>query len=369
MKPLILLIFLFYFVLPAEERKKWEFETSSGKFLEVDMSTQYDISVTGWDKNTILVEADIEEGDEDEESIHFRHSNGNLKISSGFVDHGGSELNIRVPVKFDLDLATMGGDIRIENIEGAIEGKTMGGDLEFFDLNGSIEFTTMGGDIDVHNSIISGELKTMGGDLDFDGVYGTLKGSTMGGDVTSRSTKKDIPEKKAGELQLSTMGGDIMVDSAPLGVSVNTMGGDIDIRQAGKFVKSTTMGGDVMINAVDGSIKASTMGGEVNATMVGDPGKGERDVNLSSMGGDIYLTVPAGLSIEFDIILTYTKHGDREYSIKSDFPIKIEESDSWDYSQGSPKKYIFGTGQVAGGKNRIKIETINGDIVIKKGSN
>ena len=215
MKTLLILILLFYSVLTAGEKKKWEFETSSGKSLEVDMSTQYDISVTGWKENKILVETDIEDGDEKEESLHFRQFNGNLKISSGFIDKGGSELTIRVPYKFDLDLATMGGDIRIETIEGEISGKTMGGDLEFFELNGSIEFTTMGGDIDVHNSNISGELKTMGGELDFDNVNGALKASTMGGDVTSRSSKKDMAKDNAGELQLSTMGGDIIIDSAP----------------------------------------------------------------------------------------------------------------------------------------------------------
>jgi DUF4097 and DUF4098 domain-containing protein YvlB len=369
MKKIVISAILLLVSLSAQERSKWEFKSAPGKSLEVDMTTQYDITVTGWDKDLILVESDIEKGDDEEESLNFHHTNGNLKINSGFMDHGGSELNIRVPKTFDLDLATMGGDIRIENIEGEIVGKTMGGDLEFFDLKGSLEFTTMGGDVEVYNALISGELKTMGGDLDFENVAGTLKASTMGGDVSFRSSKKDMPKKDAGELQLSTMGGDIRVDSAPMGVSVNTMGGDIIIRSAGKYVKANTMGGDIDINEIDGSIKATTMGGEVNAQMVGDPDKGDRDVKLSSMGGSIRLTVPAGLSMDFDIKLTYTKQGKKQYTIQSDFPITLKESESWDYSQGSPKKYIFGSGQVAGGKNKIKIETINGDIVIKKGSN
>jgi DUF4097 and DUF4098 domain-containing protein YvlB len=368
MRKLLLYASLVCVFLSAEDRSKWEFKSSSGKSLEVDMSTQYDITVTGWDKDMIVVEADIETQDEEEESIHFNHSNGNLKISSGFMDNGGSELHIRVPKIFDLDLETMGGDVRIENIEGTIEGKTMGGDLEFFSLKGTIEFLTMGGDVEVHQSLISGVLKTMGGDLEFDDVSGTLKGETMGGDVSFLGSKKDASGKNAGELNLSTMGGDIDVSSAPFGVSVNTMGGDIDIKSAGKFVKATTMGGDVNIDAIDGAIKASTMGGDVIARMIGNPDKGDRDVKLSSMGGEIHLTVPAGLSMDFDIKLTYTKHGNQQYSIKSDFPITLKESDSWDYSQGSPKKYIYGSGQVGSGKNKIKIETINGNIIINKGS-
>jgi hypothetical protein len=71
--------------------------------------------------------------------------------------------------------------------------------------------------------------------------------------------------------------------------------------------------------------------------------------------------------MEFDIKLTYTKRASRDYKIISDFPIELEESEDWDYSEGSARKYIFGKGQVGGGKNRIRLDTINGNIVIKKG--
>ena len=64
------------------------------------------------------------------------------------------------------------------------------------------------------------------------------------------------------------------------------------------------MGGNIEIDAVDGLVKATTMGGDVNVRMVGDPAKGKRDVEIQSMGGDIMLTVPSALSMDFDITLT-----------------------------------------------------------------
>ena len=85
------------------------------------------------------------------------------------------------------------------------------------------------------------------------------------------------------------------------------------------------------------------------------------------MGGNIELTVPADLSMDFDIILTYTKNSRRSYKIESDFPINIEEQKDWDYSEGTPRKYIYGTGKTGSGKNKVKIETTNGDIRILKG--
>jgi hypothetical protein len=128
------------------------------------------------------------------------------------------------------------------------------------------------------------------------------------------------------------------------------------------------MGGDIDIDEIDGGAEASTMGGDVTVKMIGDPDKGDRDIDLSSMGGDIKLTLPAGLSIDFDITLTYTKRARKDYKIISDFSIELEESEDWDYSAGSARKYIYGTGKISGGKNKIRIDTINGNIVIGKGS-
>jgi len=157
------------------------------------------------------------------------------------------------------------------------------------------------------------------------------------------------------------------VDSAPAGANVSTMGGDIRIRSAAVAVKAKTMGGDINLDAVDGGVRASTMGGDIVVKMIGDPTRGNRDVDLSSMGGDIELTVPANLSMDFDIKLTYTKNSSRSYKIDSEFPIKTEQSNDWDYSEGTPRKYIFGTGKTGSGKYRIKLETTNGDIRILKG--
>jgi len=109
------------------------------------------------------------------------------------------------------------------------------------------------------------------------------------------------------------------------------------------------------------------MGGDVTAKMVGDPKKGDRGVDLSSMGGDIELTVPDGLSMEFDIDLQYTKGKQGHYKIESAFPVKVEESTEWEGHFGSKHRHICGTGSVGGGEHLIKIRTINGNITIKRG--
>jgi hypothetical protein len=89
-------------------------------------------------------------------------------------------------------------------------------------------------------------------------------------------------------------------------------------------------------------------------------------VKLSSYGGKIILTVPAGLSMDVDIELAYTKDARKKYRIISDFDLELKESDKWDRSSGSPRKYIYGKAKIAGGKHKLKINTINGNIYLKK---
>ncbi len=357
-------------LLMAQNSMERKFDIKPGSDVEIDLHTGGSIHVIGWDKNQVSLVAEADD-DLDDYRIDIKERSSGLSIDvghSGRGRHSGDfEITVRVPGKTNLNLETVGGDIIIENVEGDIEGETMGGEIELAKLNGKIEMTTMGGDIDVRDSNLDGELKTMGGDIIFNNVAGNVRGSSMGGDVKYVGEGKGKSRNRTKEVRISTMGGEIKVDDASAGANVSTMGGDIEIGYAGVFVKAKTMGGDITLKEVDGGFKLSTMGGDVSAKMVGDPNKGDRDIDISSMGGDITVTVPAGLSMNFDLKLTYTKRESDKYKIISDFPVKIEESEDWDYDDGSPRKYIYGTGEVAGGKFKVKIETINGNIVIRKG--
>jgi len=197
-------------------------------------------------------------------------------------------------------------------------------------------------------------------------VTGNVKPSSMGGNVSQKNITRRSGEKSGREVNISTMGGEINVDDAPEGAVLSTMGGPIHVRSAARFVKAKTMGGEVRLDAVDGWIDATTMGGDMEATMTGDPSVGKRSVALSSMSGDVTLRVPAGLSMDITIELSFTKEHEGEYTITSDFPVSQEVSPGWERDNGSPRKIIRGTGTVSGGNNRITLKTINGNVVLKK---
>jgi DUF4097 and DUF4098 domain-containing protein YvlB len=379
------------------------FDLKKGGNLEIDIDLGGDITIEGWDRDEVSVKVTISGRHRDDVELDFDKKKSGLEITAETDRRNNIKANcdmyIKVPAKFDIEFETLGGDVTITGVEGEIAGRTMGGDVDFEDLGGHLAVTTMGGDITVLSCEVDGKVKTMGGDVEIRDVKGDLKGSTMGGDVTyenvthtgrdgeeivissmggdlaldyagksikAKTCGGDIDVARAEKVNVTTMGGDITIEEAPVGAKVKTMGGDIEIGTAGEYVNAETMGGDITVEDIDGWVKAVTMGGDVEVTMTGDPDKGKRDVEIKSMGGDIELTVPKGLSMEFDIEIQWTKNARHKPEIVSDLGIDIEETKEWKKKHGEKRKYIYGTGKTGGGEHRIKIRTVNGNVHINE---
>ena len=354
------------------QRLERTFDVAAGKRLDVHLETGGDLHITTWDRDQVAVVVNRDGPDADRIDVDFDERASGLFIRTEYSsrrrrNRGDVNMEITVPLRFDLNIETTGGDLHIDGVQGDIKGQSMGGDLTLSHLAGTLHMTTMGGDVELTSADVDGEVQTMGGDVLLEDVTGSVKGSTMGGEVTYRNVKTRAGGRPDDEVRISTMGGDINVDEAASGADVHTMGGDIRIRSAGHHVKAKTMGGEIDVDGVDGWIEATTMGGDIDVTMVGNPADGDRHVELTSMGGDVELTVPAGLSMAFDIELVYTRNADDTYRIISDFPMAQERTDRWDYHDGDARKYIYGTGEVAGGRHRIRIKTTNGNITVRRG--
>jgi len=380
-------------VASADDVINREFEISKGGRLVLETEIGGDIYVKGWDENKVMVKGEVIRMDEGDYRIDFDQNSDRLSITvdkkSRWWDRNKGEIDfsIKVPNEFNIGIETAAGPVVIEDIKGDVSGKTNGGSLDFYGIDGNIEFRTMGGSIEAKNingilnlktmggsitvsgSKVDGKVSTMGGSILIEDVDGDLDGSTMGGSVTYRNVTGRSSTSEQDPLEISTMGGSIEVDEAPGGADLETKGGSIEVNRASNFVRAETMGGSITIREIDGWVDASTKGGSVEVQMVGDPDKGRRDVSISSSGGDIELVVPPGLSMDFDIELAFTRDSDRDYDIYSDFDIKKERTDNWERGWGSKRKFIYGTGQYEGGKNKIRIATINGDIYIKEGRN
>jgi DUF4097 and DUF4098 domain-containing protein YvlB len=179
----------------------------------------------------------------------------------------------------------------------------------------------------------------------------------MGGEI-------DVADAPQGAT-LSTMGGDIRLGSVGEFAKVKTMGGNVTIDNAEASVDATTMGGNVNLKSVNGAVKATTMGGDVTARLVGSSDQ-RRDIELSSLGGTITLIVPKDFPMDVRIKLAYTKNANKTFDIIQHAGLSQRESEDWDSSQGTPRKYIYAEGRVGSGLNHVEIKTINGDVILKQ---
>jgi len=362
------------------DEKTYDFDVSAGQTIYFDLESGANISILGWDKSKAKVSY-IQRGKGQSHDIEILQKRGGLKITTDMETLEGRsrhlDFEIRVPRRFNVEFESMGGGLKIVDVEGEFTGSTMGGGLTLHKVKGEVSLSTMGGPIEVFDSDLDGKMSTMGGSVYLKDVVGDLKATSMGGNVRYENVRSRDGELRApgGSMDgidaqtvtITTMGGNIEVDEAPAGAWVSTMGGNVEVDDAAGFVKASTMGGNIDIRVGDGWVNASTMAGDVVVEIEDGLGVGDkRGVNLSSMSGDITLALPAGMPLDLDITIAYTKNSSQDYRIISDFDLDIEESGDWDYSNGSPRKRIRGRGRTGSGKYPVVIETINGNVRIEE---
>jgi len=159
-----------------------------------------------------------------------------------------------------------------------IEVKTSGGDISInSDITGEVDLNTMGGEIVAKNIKGNSKLNTQGGDILLGNIDGNLNVNTMGGDIK-------IGDVKGESTRLNTMGGDIRIGVAKSELKATTFGGNIEINGVGGNADVNTMGGNIQVQNVEGNVKLDTKGGNVRARNV----KGS--VSAVTFAGQIDLT-------------------------------------------------------------------------------
>jgi DUF4097 and DUF4098 domain-containing protein YvlB len=363
-----------------EDARTYEFDVSPGETIRFDLESGGSVSLRGWDKPKVEVSY-IQRGKGNKHDVEILQQRDGLLITSEMTVREGRQrdlqFQIRLPQQFNVRFESMGGNLTIVDLEGDFSGSTMGGGLTLKNVDGTVHLKTMGGHIEVNSAVLDGSISTMGGTVFLKDVIGDLDAGSMGGNVRyenvrGRDGKLRAPGGASGSgiaqetVTISTMGGSIVVDEAPVGALLNTLGGDVVVEQASGFVKAQTNGGNINIQVEDGWVDAKTLAGNIFVEIAEGLGDGEKGVKLSSCCGDVELVVPPNLSMDLDLTIAYTRNSSQDFEIRSDFDVEIERSKHWDYTNGSPRKRIYGTAKVAGGKYPVVIETINGDIVIRK---
>ncbi len=145
----------------------------------------------------------------------------------------------------------------------------------------NITVSTGGGDLRISGNLEGNlDVSTLGGDINFDDILGEATIKSSGGDITGGDV--------AGNSDIRTLGGDIVLGSVRGAVEASTHGGDVRIREVGSTLKAKSFGGDVEVGDIGGEASLNTLGGDVNVGRVS--GKAE----LKTAGGDIELKGATG---------------------------------------------------------------------------
>ncbi|HXI13436.1 MAG TPA: DUF4097 family beta strand repeat-containing protein [Thermoanaerobaculia bacterium] len=249
-----------------------------------------------------------------EAPIEFSQSGNDVRISARRVNESGSFFSfwsnnrmkarfiVSVPSRYNVNLSTSGGDIKVSDING------------------------------------EAELRTSGGDIDLGKISGKIVASTSGGDVTVAGGGR--------EASLRTSGGDIAIDQVGHNLDARTSGGDIRIGAVRGGVVAKTSGGDISIREVLGVVEANSSGGDVSATIGSQPGGPSR---LSTSGGRVVVTLAPAVSVEID---AETSGG----TVNSEIPVTT--------SGKIGKSSLHGT--VNGGGPRLVLRSSGGNIRVRK---
>ena len=261
------------------EIEQRSFEASAGGRFVLDADWGK-VEVETWESDAADVvvertdELDSLEFDEQDGTITVRARKKERGIFGWFRSDNAPLFQITVPRRFDLDLTTAGGKIRVADIDGEVVARTAGGSLEIGEVAGSVHGRTAGGSIRIADAT---------GDVDVGTSGGTIRIGRVGGPVNARTT-----------------------------------GGSIHIADAEGSVSARTTGGSIRLGEVGGTLDAKTTGGSVRATLVRQP---EGDSSLRTTGGSIDLALAEDIKLTVD---ARTTGG----GVSSDLPASAPVSES-----------------------------------------
>lgn len=203
--------------------------------------------------------------------------------------------DVTVPARYNVELKTSGGDVKVGDLHGFVHANTSGGGVRLAHIDGPV---------DAHTS---------GGDVHLDGASGNAKLHTSGGSVVT-----------------GDVGGNLEIRSS---------GGSLEARRVGGTVFARTSGGSITFGDVRGAIDAETSGGSIRASISAQP---HGDSRMSTSGGGITVSLAPNIAVDLD---AHTSGG----GVTSDLPITVighvsEDTLNGKVNGGGPKLVLHSSG-------------------------
>jgi hypothetical protein len=162
--------------------------------LAIDVGTNSAIRITGGETRAVRVHVSEQGAHCADCSIVVIHSGAmvHVRIRRGAATSAPADLQveIEVPVQCAVDLASAGGPVEIEGIDGALSGTMQSGELSLHRISGAVEMQTRRGDVTLRESYVSGTLRTLDGRVLFEDVGGSVVGTSAKGRVILRRVER-----------------------------------------------------------------------------------------------------------------------------------------------------------------------------------
>jgi hypothetical protein len=249
-----------------------------------------------------------------------------------------ADLDISIPRKMELHIASRRGDVSVTARDGEIEINTQHGDVSVEDVTGNVKLNLekssakieqITGDVHIDGRLNEVSVSDIKGGLQLDGEFGeSVKLSRISKSVTFKSSRT--------ELEFSRIDGDLDLDSDDLHADQIT--GPVHLTTRSKQIRLEDVSGDVRVENDNGGV-------DISMRSLGN-------VQIDDRNGDIDLAVPEKAGFHVD---AHTRDGE----IQSDFPeLKIENDDHESKA----------TGTVGNGASHIVIKNEHDGIEIRKAS-
>jgi hypothetical protein len=228
--------------------KTFDVKQDGQLILEADVGS---ININTHNKNTILVNIEINGKNEDKVKVSFNHTVNKVSIDSDFDRSGffggnyGTKViyTLTLPAQFNVDLDTSGGSISIENLTGKVDAHTSGGAISLEKINGIVD------------------IKTSGGSITLNDIIGPIDAHTSGGSI-----KVKLPTNPVTDSNIRTSGGSITAYFAKdiaVDLIAKTSGGrvssefNVDGKQTKQSIKGAINGGgpEMILKTSGGNVR------------------------------------------------------------------------------------------------------------------
>ena len=268
------------------------------------------VAITGWDQDQVKISGEL---DDEAERLIFEKDGDEITIKVVMPrnlrsHHGdGSDLEIRVPRRSELQFAGVSTDVTLQSLERGTEVETVSGRIKARELDKYIS------------------LHSVSGNIDSTALEGKIHLSTVSGSIRDRDS--------SGRIRYRSVSGDIEAWSTPAEVSASVVSGDMALQlgevEEGEF---KSVNGDLEVKlslAAQARIKATTVNGGARLEL---PDNTDARFKLSTSAGG---RIVNGLT--------------------DDKPVKAK--------YGPSSKLSFETGA---GKASVKVTTVNGRVEIRE---